>query len=349
MASSLDRIAEKAGVSRATVARILSGKEDYRRPFYRERAERIRAIAHDMNYRPNVAAKAISTGNFGAICVLGCDIKGSGVMSRFLLAGITDEAARHEQMVMLTRLSVEMLTDREALPVVLRSAAFDGLLVNYTHHVPSEFTDIIEEQRVPVLWLNNKRDHNCIYFKDYEALRDTTTRIIESGHSRIALLTSEAGDLYHEHYSTRDRLMGYRDAMRSAGLEPQVHSIFPSNLAGEENRGRTLVQTIESIFSREERPTAVIATHYANLVYAAARACDLDPPEDVTICALVRYPEEFSGIPVATLQLPDRQMGARAVEGLMSQMQKDAELSLDPIGLDIPLENTQFLQGPVGD
>ncbi len=66
----LDEIAKAAGVSRMTVSNVLNGKNKETWSSTAERAERIREIARELNYRPNAAAKAVVTGRFGGIGLL---------------------------------------------------------------------------------------------------------------------------------------------------------------------------------------------------------------------------------------------------------------------------------------
>ena len=135
MASILSQIAEEAGVSVSTVSRVLNGESEYNRPFYAERATRIKAIADKLNYQPNLAARAISTGRFGNIALIASS-SGQGGLPPHLMDGIADCASRHQQMVSVARLSPEEFTEAAKLPTILNSSAADGLLINYTHQWP---------------------------------------------------------------------------------------------------------------------------------------------------------------------------------------------------------------------
>jgi DNA-binding LacI/PurR family transcriptional regulator len=60
--ATLEEIAREAGVSRYTVSNVLRGRNKENWACTAERAERIRAIAERLNYRPNAAAVATATG-----------------------------------------------------------------------------------------------------------------------------------------------------------------------------------------------------------------------------------------------------------------------------------------------
>src|SRR5262245_12226313 len=72
MAVTIYEIAKRAGVSSSTVARVLRGDDrSYRRSA--ETAERIRQIAREMGYRPNLRARAFSRGRTRGIGLLYTD------------------------------------------------------------------------------------------------------------------------------------------------------------------------------------------------------------------------------------------------------------------------------------
>jgi LacI family transcriptional regulator len=73
MSVTIYEIAERAGVSSSTVARILRGEDrtSYRRSA--ETAERVRQIAREMGYRPNLRARAFSRGRTRGIGLLYTD------------------------------------------------------------------------------------------------------------------------------------------------------------------------------------------------------------------------------------------------------------------------------------
>ena len=68
--TTLNDIARQAGVSPQTVARVLSGTNKENRPSSIERAQKIRELARQLNYRPNAAARAMNnrqTQNIGVL------------------------------------------------------------------------------------------------------------------------------------------------------------------------------------------------------------------------------------------------------------------------------------------
>lgn len=85
-------VARKAGVSRAAVSFVLSGKEDYVRRISPEKAEKIRQIARRLNFHPNHAASQLAGKRSNMISVLGSNWYGDQIPVR-ILAYLTREAA----------------------------------------------------------------------------------------------------------------------------------------------------------------------------------------------------------------------------------------------------------------
>ncbi len=82
-------IAERAGVSLETVSAVLSGRGNSIR-FSKEKAEKIRAIAREMNYIPNFSAKMLSGQSSHTLGVL---IDSGDVAVRYEQLAAIDQAA----------------------------------------------------------------------------------------------------------------------------------------------------------------------------------------------------------------------------------------------------------------
>mgnify|MGYP001380810647 CR=1 FL=1 len=95
--SVLDEIAAECGVHRRTVSRILSGQCKETWASMRGKAELVRKTAKRLGYRPNAAAKAISTGRFNTIALFqDTPPRSRGYLPQDLLAGIHSALGEHD-------------------------------------------------------------------------------------------------------------------------------------------------------------------------------------------------------------------------------------------------------------
>ena len=70
------------------------------------------------------------------------------------------------------------------VPKILRTLMADGLLINYTNHLPEHLVDIVSQQRLPAVWINTRRENSAVYPRNFEAARSLTNRLLELGHRR---------------------------------------------------------------------------------------------------------------------------------------------------------------------
>lgn len=277
----LEEIAQRAGVSRNTAARALSGKTKANWLSTARRVAHIRRIARHMGYLPNAAAQATRGGRFSAFTLLLSTQGGRSTWSSDLLDGILDAMGAFGLHLNIAKLPDEVLTDAAALPRLLTTLASDGLLVNYTDHIPEPMIGLIREHRVPAVWVNSKQAHDCVHPDDFGAGRLAAEHLLGLGHTRIAFAdySHALGMLEEAHYSALDRAAGYSAAMQRAGLSPRV--IRQPKYAPMPNREGFSVDWL----SKPRRPTAVVCHSAGTLLplYAACRTLRLAIPDDLSV------------------------------------------------------------------
>ncbi len=311
MAATLQKIASRSGVSVNTVSNVLNGRNREVYPSAARRAERIRRIAAEMGYRPNVAARTTRSGRFGAIALLVSTEPNRSTLPDGLLRGILDGLHAYDMQLMITRLPDQTLTSEGFIPKVLSHSMSDGLLVNYTDHIPPKMTALIHEHHVPAIWLNAPVERDGVLPDDIDAGRRATEHLLDLGHRRIlfACYSDSA------HHSARDRYAGYAQAMAAAGLTPcQVGHV------GDE--GQRLART-RVILSEADRPTAVVSYggRTSTAFFEVASELGWRLPRDLSLI-------HFGGLPIVrlgrltctTMVVPEEQMGVKAVELMMQKI-----------------------------
>jgi len=302
----LAAIASMAGVSRVTVSNVLEGRT---RGLYgpsAQRAKRIREIADRLGYRPNSAARATVCGRFDALGLLMSTRRHRSFLPRELVDGIQTGCAEHNQHLHLAKLPDEQVTDDHYIPRILRELAVDGLLINFTSEIPERMLSLIHDFGVPSVWINSKQDYNSVRPDDLEAGRRATEALLQAGHHRI-LYT----DLWPAwHYSKVDRREGYEQAMRSAGLVPQVLSRCVAYL----KRPAAYCEAMAG----PDRPTAIVAYGDGAFIIAGAAMAGFRLPDDLAVVVL-GGDSALSGL-MAQMPVPEAEMGRAGVEMLMNKI-----------------------------
>ncbi|HCE42058.1 MAG TPA: hypothetical protein DET40_00735 [Lentisphaeria bacterium] len=255
----LDDIARKAKVSRMTASRILNGNAQYVLPTRSRRAEKIRGIAAEMGYRPNATAQSMRSGRHGCISLLVGNVHWGSAYSGNLLIGMQKTLAGLGYNMMLNVLPEDENVAGKELPRIFRESSVDGIMLGIVRSIPEWLESLIEDMKIPKVWLGSKKKADCIHHDDFGAAYDIALKLIGKGHSKIAYL-----DLFNSeeklpscHFSAVDRMNGYMKAMKEAGLTPQVIR-SPKSLLFDQRSAYAR----DNLFGKD-MPTAVIAyDHY---------------------------------------------------------------------------------------
>lgn len=203
-------VAGRAGVSTATVSRVLNGSG----PVTPQTRQRVQNAVAELHYTPHGAARSLARGRTGSLGLLVPEISGNFFAP--LLRGIETAAqeAQYDLVVHSTR-RLDTAPLHATGPVGAQNT--DGLLV---------FTDSLEEAALvrlhqmgfPVVLLHQAPPDGlpipCVTFENKNGARLITQHLIEvHGFQRIAFLRGPAG---HQDSLWRER--GYREALAQHGL-----------------------------------------------------------------------------------------------------------------------------------
>jgi LacI family transcriptional regulator len=324
-------IAQRAGISQMTVSSVLRGKGGASR----ETAERILNIARELGYRPNLAARATVTGRFNCIgLILSTEEKLSNT-SRKLLDGISlvlSDAGLHLAMAVTPD---QKLQDENFVPTILQTCMCDGLLINYTHHIPPTMRDLIDRYHIPSIWINSRQSTNCVYPDDLQGARALTRHLIGMGHKRIVYVDLVNFLTFNDkHYSAIDRQQGYIQAMTAADLKPRVVEL----LSATDSR----LQIAHHLLSGPERPSAIICYGKTDAlaVLCAAQSLGMQCPRDFSLASFDHSPITLLDWQITTAIVPDRQVGRLATQMLLDSIQ-DPQLTHEPTAVSMTLDAGQ--------
>lgn len=209
MKLTISEIARMAGVSKATVSRVLNDKPDVL-PATRER---IRVIMAQHDFQPNAYAKAISrqrSQTVGLVIAQDPDIVLANPYYAEIIRGAAQEARLHHYHLLLT------YTADGDYDEAVRQKRVDGLLVISppAHgYALADRLDALEIPFVATARLLDRPDILHVCNDDVDGARQAISHLAGLGHRVIGLING-LGDLA----SSADRLAGYREALAAAGL-----------------------------------------------------------------------------------------------------------------------------------
>ncbi|MBN1673966.1 MAG: LacI family DNA-binding transcriptional regulator [Kiritimatiellae bacterium] len=324
MPVTLETIAERVGVSKWTVSRVLRGRAKESWGSMARRADEIRRVAREMGYRPNAAAKAVSEGRFGNVGLLLSTQQRTSRLTSGMLNAMHDALAAHETKLTVARVADEKLTDPDYLSDVLRSLSVDGLLINYTHHMPKQMIELVRQYRLPSIWVNVKRSTDAVHPNDLKAGKLAAQLLLDQGHRYTAFVsvTDPWSPERERHYSLVDRLRGYEQTMKAAKGKPSVSMLTAMIRFGRGIRNEDKCVEVMTDWLARRGPISGAVCHsewaLTSLLLAAARA-GVRVPEDVSIVYIASDVARV-GVPVATVRFDEGEMGRMAVEMLMEKI-----------------------------
>ncbi|HVN77247.1 MAG TPA: LacI family DNA-binding transcriptional regulator [Thermoanaerobaculaceae bacterium] len=301
----IKHVAQEAGVSVATVSRVLNGKG----PVSEATRRRIHQVAERMRYTPHGAARSLITRKTGAIGVFLPDIHGEFFSE--LIRGI-DVASRRCGYHLLVSGSHG---DKGELEAVLRATRgrVDGLIV-MSPDVDAETLRANLPETLPVVLLNCGTEglwFDSITIDNHGGAHAMVRHLIGLGHRRIALVNGPP-----RNFDARERQRGYRDALRERPGDWSAELEFEGDFS-EEAGYRAGIR----ILDLAPRPTAVFAANdgMAIGVLSAVRDAGLRVPEDISLAGFDDIPiSRFTAPPLSSVRVPIADLGAHAITRLLS-------------------------------
>lgn len=206
-------VAAHAGVSRATVSRVVNGSDTVAP----EIARAVRAAVAELGYVPNRAARSLASAQTHAIALIVPEDVRRLFGDQFFADVITGLTGRLESTDYVLNLMVAN-QDPDAKAIrYLTGGAVDGAFV-VSHHTDNTFLQPVAEAIPLVFGGRPVSPVDGAYWVDVDnraAARMATERLISIGRTRIATVTGPAnmgGGI--------DRLSGFREALDAAGLAP---------------------------------------------------------------------------------------------------------------------------------
>ncbi len=315
----LEDVARRVGVSARTVRRALDGGRVAAWDCTARREEAIRRAAEELGYvyRPNAAARTMTTGRFNSVSLLMSTRAGQGLLIQEMLDGICDELEEWNLHLSLIRLPDRQLTDADSLPKVFREGMTDGLLIDYFNEIPAGMEAAMNSLDIPTVWINSQHPADCAYFADAGAARRAVEEMIKAGHRRIlyADFSNPAGQT-PRHYTGTERRRGYEQAMTAAGLKPLILQENVPHLNRVAFARDWLCQ------HRQSLPTAAFCYHISSAISLreGARDAGLRLPDDLQVACFADRIPDLAYAEIPAMVNPWHDLGRAAARLLLAKI-----------------------------
>lgn len=246
-------IAKEAGVSAATVSRVLTNSARVRP----EKKKRVLELVEKYNFKPNALAKGLSDTKSKVIGIMTADIRNPYYAELFvaceqaareagytvLLCNTLGETQREEELL-------EMLRVQQAAAIIQMGGRVDDLVSNM------EYVELVNQimATTPVIITGKLDGTQChmVRIDSMETMDLLMDHLLSLGHRRIALVGGKMSVL-----STYEKFLRYKQILKENGI-----TFEPELVSGEgsynEDSGYALMN---QMFDRNVMPTAVIAVN----------------------------------------------------------------------------------------
>ena len=296
-------IAEQAGVSIATVSKVLNGKAQVA-PATRAMVERvIRQHGHRRQKRPSARAPLVE--------LLSHQVEGD--YSVAMIRGVQSVAGPQGLSVVLTDYAGGTAPQADWARGVLARRSV-GVVAAYATPDPRQL-DQLSSRQVPLVLVDptGEPEHGVLSVgaDNWEGGLVATRHQLSLGHRRIGVITGPPRML-----SSEARLDGFRTAMRAAGIavDPGLVCVGGYEIEDGLHHGRDLI-------ARPDRPTAIFAFNDGMVlgVYQAVAEAGLHIPEDISVVGFDDLPDSRWLVPkLTTVRQPLVEMAAAATQALLA-------------------------------
>ncbi len=339
MPVTLKEIAAKVGVHPSTVSRVLSGKYD-NFVVSEETRERIFKTVEQYQYVPNEMARGLRLKKTHTIGIVIPDI-----LDPFF-AGIARsiEIACDNRKYSFIICSTDEVQEKETkLIEMLKSKRTDGLLIVPVQERMDQFIELKKENYPFVLIERcfDELDSNAVVTENEREAYEAVEHLIKLGHRRIAFIAGRRST-----YEIKKRESGYRAALSAYGIPVQEQLIVGNGSTAENCRQATL-----KVLQLPKRPTAFLVSANVVLVGALEAVFELGlvVPDDISVVGFtdMKFAPFFSS-PLTAVSRPIDQIGSRALQLLLKQMESPVEHKCEKIVLQSKLVVRKSTHKPIG-
>jgi len=298
-------IARVAGVSPSTVSRVISNHSR----ISKSTSDKVKKIMEEMGYHPNVMAKNLASRSTKTLAIV-LPRPAEELFQDFffgeLLRGILAHSTKAGFDMLLSAASSPS-DEEETISRLVKGGRVDGVIL-LSSREDDPLIYLLSEQNFPTVLIGRTNKVNNIITVDTdneEAAFDATSHLINQGHKRISFVNGP-----HNLTVSRDRLAGYKLAMKKANLDIHPDWIIEGDLLQQSGyRGLSLVMNMNN------RPTGMVVIDDVTSfgVIRGLEELGFEVPRDVSLVSFNNIAlAEHASPPISSVDIGTYQLGYSA-------------------------------------
>jgi LacI family transcriptional regulator len=304
-------VAKLAGVSVATVSRVLNGSTKVDSLL----AKRVQAASAQLQYQPSRAARILAGRASMLIGLLVTDMQNPFYLD--LIRGVEAVLQQHGYLVIVCN-TLENVQKEQQYLEILAAESVAGAIVVPTRSWNSGM-EHLRKRNIPIVAVDRRvedRSIDCVIIDNMAAAQEAVTHLINNGYRRIGVIGGPKGVP-----NADERVAGYRQALKNAGI-PREAALEQRGALIDAETGFRLTTKLLNLSS----PVEAIFTANNRLTVGALRAIYAQHkriPDDI---ALVGFDEVFWTIPelvsITSVIQSAYELGSAAANRLIQRLQK---------------------------
>ena len=213
-------VAKKAGVSMATVSRVVNGNPNVK-PGTRKK---VMEVIDELDYRPNAVARGLASKKTTTVGVIIPDV--TNVYFSSLARGIDDVATMYKYNIILANSDGNEEKEIQVFNTLLAKQV-DGIIYMGTH-LTEKLREQIKRSKTPVVLagsVDHKNEIVSVHVDYVKAVKEAVNNMLAHGDKRIAFVSGPLNYPINGEY----RLKGYKEALAENGIEFNQDLVFETN------------------------------------------------------------------------------------------------------------------------
>ncbi len=304
-------VAKEAGVSLATVSRVINGSNVVKEPT----KERVQAAIEKLGYKPNAIAQGLAlqkTTTIGLVVP-----EASFTYTGQIINGLIDVAKIYNYNIMLHTITAGITDINDVIEDIIKSRV-DGVVI-YNDKLNTAEMQELNNYNIPIVIIGNrvKSDNvSCVYVDIEKAIFELTMKYLEEGRKEIAILEDRKNPC-----ATQQMIRGAEEAFRRKGLHFGGFLRIPPET-------RTSYAFL-STHLKDHRYDVMIGNRdsQAMAILNAARENGIEVPKDMeVVCVIDTKYNSMMRPTISSFSIPSYDLGAVSMRVMTKMLQNQADI-----------------------
>ena len=304
-------VASEAGVSLATVSRVINGSSVVKAP---TRA-RVQAAIEKLGYKPNAIAQGLALQKTTTIALV--IPEASFTYTGQIINGLIDVAKIYNYNIMLHTITEGITAIGDVIDDIIKSNV-DGVIL-YNDKLLVEEMEELARYSIPMVVIGNRFNAAnvcCVYVDIRKAIFELTTKYLEENKREISIVEDRKNP-----FACEQMILGAQDAFRRKGLEFNGFLKIPAET-------RTSYAFLSRWF-RDHRADVMIGYRdsQAMAILNTAKEAGIKVPEELEIvCVIDTKYNSMIRPQISSFSIPSYDLGAVSMRVMTKMLQKDSTI-----------------------